>query len=1173
MSENTFRHHAALQAGPGGIMNNNFNTFYGSPRVPVSWPHQVGVLPRQADWFQSRPAVGALEQAMAGGGTAVLCQVLAGTGGVGKTQLAAHYARALLRDGHVDLLVWATAASREAITDVYARAAVEVLGANPAEPEQAVEAFLAWLEPKPGRQQPCRWLVVLDDLADPVDLRGLWPPTSPHGRTLVTTRRRDASLSGSGRHLINVGLFTVTESVAYLTAALAAHSRQEPADQLTALAGDLGHLPLALSQAAAYILDAGLDCATYRQRLTDRARTLIEVLPEPSGLPDDQATSVAAAWALSIDRADKLRPVGLARPMLHLAALLDPNGIPTSVLAGEPALTHLAEHRTRTAMQDQRPVGAGQVTVEDAVDALRALHRLSLVDHEPGNSHHAVRVHQLTQRATRDTLCAQEREDVASTAASALVAAWPDIERDAALAQALRANATTLARRAEQALYRSGAHQLLFRLGKSLGESGQSGAAATHFQRMENTSHRQLGPEHPDTLTVRHELASWRGEAGDPADAVAGLELVLAERTRVLGRDHPDTLTTRHALASWQGEAGDPADAIAGLELVLADRTRVLGGDHSETLTTRHSLLYWREQAGDPARDVVVAYEQLLADRIRVLGRDHPETLVTRHNLAYSMWEAGDRAAAVTDLEHLLADEVRILGVDHPGNFITRANLAGWRGQADDVAGAVADLERLLADQVRVLGADHRDTLATRHTIASWQGQADAQAGDVVAAYERLLADQVRVLGEDHRDTLGTRRALADWRGEAGGAAGAIADLERLLADQVRVLGEDHRDTLGTRRALADWRGEAGGAAGAVADLERLLADQVRVLGEDHRDTLGTRRALADWRGQAGDAAGAVADLERLLADQVRVLGEDHRDTLGTRRALADWRGQAGDAAGAAASFQRLLECQVRLLGEENPDTLSSCQYLAHWQGQAGDAAGAAASFQQLLAWQTQLLGDDHPSTLTTRHQLAHWRGQAGDAAGAAASFQQLLARYPDAPDSLSMLQELAYWRLKAGDAEGSEAVYEELFKEMSMGSVHSGGVNVPLLQGWEDRSQAIVVQTQQTDGFRPNIVVVREDSKARTMDEFVAQSLEALKSTFQQLEVGHSEPTALGRHSGHLIDFTFIAQGQQYRQAQFYTAFAAYIFTFTASNISHRFPAFWPVAKRIIEETCIEGA
>ncbi|MGA5210638.1 hypothetical protein ACPCSB_13075 [Streptomyces pseudogriseolus] len=320
------------------------------PRPPVTWPHQVGVLPRQAEFFQDRATAKLLEQTADSGGTVVLGQVLAGLGGVGKTQLAAHHARTLLQAGQLDLLVWINAATRDAVVTGYAQAAVEILGADPADPEPAADAFLAWLEPKamePERGTARRWLVVLDDLADPADLRGLWPPASPYGHTLVTTRRRDATLTGYGRHLIPVGLFTEGEATVYLTGALAAHDRQEPIDQLAGLADDLGYLPLALSQAAAYLIDVGIHCATYRHRLADRAHTLTDVLPDPSGLPDDQAGTVAAAWSLSIECADRLPPAGLARPMLQIAAMLDPNGIPAppSDQPASPCPPHPAPHR------------------------------------------------------------------------------------------------------------------------------------------------------------------------------------------------------------------------------------------------------------------------------------------------------------------------------------------------------------------------------------------------------------------------------------------------------------------------------------------------------------------------------------------------------------------------------------------------------------------------------------------------------------------------------------------------------------------------------------------------------------------------------------------------------------------------------------------------------------
>jgi hypothetical protein len=41
---------------------------------------------------------------------------------------------------------------------------------------------------------------------------------------------------------------------------------------------------------------------------------------------------------------------------------------------------------------------------------------------------------------------------------------------------------------------------------------------------------------------------------------VAAFEELLTDYLRVLGPDHPYTLTTRHNLARWRGEAGDAAD-------------------------------------------------------------------------------------------------------------------------------------------------------------------------------------------------------------------------------------------------------------------------------------------------------------------------------------------------------------------------------------------------------------------------------------------------------------------------------------------------------------------------------------------------------------------------------------------------------------------------------------
>ncbi|MDT0346044.1 tetratricopeptide repeat protein [Streptomyces litchfieldiae] len=984
-----------------------------APAAPVAWPQQIGVIPRQAHCFQHRHAVDALDAAVAGGETAVLCQILSGTGGVGKTQLAAHYARRRWEAGELDLLVWISAGTRDAIVSAYARAGRRVAGADGEDPEEAAERFLHWLRTT-GR----RWLVVLDDLVAPREANGLWPPRRPTGRTVATTRRRDAALTEDGRCVVNVGLFTPAEAGAYLATTLAARGVREDPEQLVALAQDLGYLPLALAQAAAYIVDRpGLGCADYRERLADRRRTLADVLPEEEALPDEQRTVMAATWSLSVERADQLKPVGLARPMLRLASMLDANGIPAAVLTSPAALEYVASCRP-----------GGLVDEDAARDALRCLHRLNLVDLVGDGGEGGVRTHGMIQRATRDELSDEEADRAVTAAAQALLEGWPEVEQETG-GGVLRANAEALQANAGPRLWTSGVHPVLLQVGLSLERTRFVLSVGAHWRQLRDAAEGHLGRDHPDVLAVRARIAQWRGEAGDRKGAVQEWEDLLADRLRIAGPDHPETLTNRARIAQWRGEAGDRRGAVRAWEELLADRLRLLGPDHKDTLTARSSLAQWQEMTQDGA-GAVRTLEDLLADQLRLLGPDHADTLATRARVAELRGQAGDQWGAVEALEQLLGDRERLLGADHPETLATRAGIAEWRGRAGDSAGAVKVLEELLADRERLLGPDHPDTLATRAGVAEWRGRAGDPAG-AVEALERLLADRVRLLGPDHADTLATRAGIAEWRGPAGDREGAVRAWEELLADRLRVLGPDHRDTLVTRARIAQWRGRAG----AVEALEELLADQLRLLGPDHPDTQSTRAGIAQWRGRAGDPAGAAKALEELLADQLRLLSPDHRATLITRSRIAKWRGRAGDAAGAVKALEELLADQLRILGPEHRSTLIARADVADWRGRAGDREGALRAFEELLADQLRVLGPDHRSTLITRARIAEWRGRTGTPADALAALEDLLADQrrvlkPGHRDTLATRARIAEWRGEAGDRAGAVRELEDLLAE-----------------------------------------------------------------------------------------------------------------------------------------------
>ncbi|MFJ8134328.1 tetratricopeptide repeat protein, partial [Streptomyces hydrogenans] len=782
----------------------------------VVWPRQFGTVPELATAYQHRDAVDQLTAALAAGDTTIQADtpdttvradlsgdapaVVTGLGGVGKTQLAVHHIQQVRHTsglpvpagsvlpstagavGAVDLLLWITASDSATITAAYAQASQElakagvpVAGGENA--DQAAQGFLAWLQTTHKR-----WLVVLDDVPAAGVLRGLWPPATPTGRTLITTRNRDGALT-EGRRQISVGLFTPDEAVHYLRQRLAGTGVDLDDAELRQLAGDFGHLPLALAQAASYIRENALTLDEYRTELAEVP--LDEALPGIDGLPDRQAHTVTAAWTLSIDYANTLAPPGLAQPLLHVLALLDPNDTPDGITAAPALQQHLQQTRDAGMETPGRPV-----TERDVKRALRVLHRLHLTDI---TADHTLRTHQLLQRTLRETRAPAEIDQLGVIAADALFETWPDQEAPAS--RHYRAATTALATHTVPRYPDNGGlHPVLFRTGTTLGKAGQVTAARNHYQHLHTTAHHLLGPDHPHSLTSRGNLAQWRGEAGDPAGAADAYTELLDDCLRVLGPDHPHTLTSRGNLAYWRGKSGDPTGATDAYTELLDDCLRILGPDHPHTLATRENLATWRGEAGDPA-EAADAYVKVLTDQLRVFGPDHPDTLITRNNLATWRGEAGDPAGAADAFAELLTDRLRVFGPDHPDTLTTRNNLATWRSEAGDPAGAADAYTELLDDCLRILGPDHPQTLVVRGNLADWRGKAGDPAG-AADAYTELLDDQLHILGPDHPDTLTTRNNLASWRGEAGDPAGAADAYTELLDDCLRILGPDHPQTL-----------------------------------------------------------------------------------------------------------------------------------------------------------------------------------------------------------------------------------------------------------------------------------------------------------------------------------------------------------------------------------------
>jgi len=114
---------------------------------------------------------------------------------------------------------------------------------------------------------------------------------------------------------------------------------------------------------------------------------------------------------------------------------------------------------------------------------------------------------------------------------------------------------------------------------------------------------RRLGPDAPDTMRSRNDLARAYREAGRVADAVPLVERTLAARERQFGADHPSTLASRNNLASAYRATGRPAEAIPLFEKNVAACERLLGADHPRTLASRHNLELARQESAQAEND------------------------------------------------------------------------------------------------------------------------------------------------------------------------------------------------------------------------------------------------------------------------------------------------------------------------------------------------------------------------------------------------------------------------------------------------------------------------------------------------------------------------------------------------------------------------------------------
>ena len=755
------------------------------------------------------------------------CTVLVGMRGCGKTQLASALAQQC-EDANWNLVAWINAVSPDTIQSGLVELAQRLDIDTSDQPAQDVIVRRCLDHLKSAA--PTDRLIVFDNVEDINHLTGLIPRGD--GVRVIATTTNDTGWEHQDWTTIKVGVFDRSESINYLLTV----TKSDDHDAADALAERLGDLPLAIAQAAATARNKDLSLARYLKRLESRGEELV-IRPIPGDeYTDDVATVLWMAVEAAVDSM-KNGTKQMARRQLGALALLAESGVPTRWL--DPTIEQLDDDESPDTQRD---------TDEDAHDALTELVSRSIIQQTARNRSKTT-IHRLQAQVLRNSWNNDELDDARAAATGLLgsvnISRYPSND--------------TKARRQE-------ALDLVDQL-RSIGTQ----------------EHSQVLFESPHTSEALFQAFSHASDLGLPYEALT-LDVAVDALEGLLGPDHPDTLASRNNLAYAYESAGRLEEAITLYEKVLTFRIRVLGEDHPNTLISRNNLAHAYESAGR-LTEAITLFEQVLPDSIRVLGEDHPLTLISRNNLAGAYRAAGRFTEAITLYEQVTKDCARVLGEDHPRTLTSRNNLAGAHHAAGRFTEAITLYEQVLPDRIRVLGEDHPDTLTSRNDLAGAY-RAVGRLEEAISLFEQVLSDRIRVLGEDHPDTLTSRNNLAYAHHAAGRYTEAITLYEQVLPDRIRVLGEDHPDTLASRNNLAGAYESAGRLEEAITLYEQVLPDSIRVLGEDHPLTLTSRNNLAGAYRAAGRLEEAITLYEQVTKDCARILGEDHPLTKTVRKNL-----------------------------------------------------------------------------------------------------------------------------------------------------------------------------------------------------------------------------------------------------------------------------------------------
>jgi tetratricopeptide (TPR) repeat protein len=610
------------------------------PRVAVGRPWSI---PPPVRSFTGREdQLTALHAQLTGAGAATLVPTTAlyGMGGVGKTQLALAYAHRYRSE--YELGWWVPAETELGMLTALAGLAIALgLPADRSPVELAIEA-------RDLLGARSKWLLIFDNASDAAAVAPCLPAAGG-GHVLVTSR--NWAWQGIADPFA-VDLLPLPDAIRLLL--IRSGDRNERAASL--LAEELGRLPLALEQVAAYAAQYRMFLDRYLEVFRERRAELLA-----RGRPLAYHGTVDAAFSLAVEQLAQINPAAVQ--LLRIGALLAPDELPISLLLSAPAQlpVQLAE-------------AAGDLISQQ--ELVGVLYQAGLITEDVADT---ARLHRLIQAVVLGHLSDSDRKKLVVQTVGLLAELFPDDGWEPRVWPRCALLLPHVQRLLDHAASMDLANHDLAHVLVSTASYVRSRAlftAARDLNRQVLEILQRLDVADDSIVAgVLNNLALNLHDLGEYEQAREANEQALTIRQRLYESDHPDVATSLNNLGNDVGQLGEMARARELHEQALAMRQRLYESNHPHIASGLRNLATDLHKLGEYERARELG-EQALAMWQRLYEHDHPQVADSMRNLAFDFYELGAHERARELDEQALAMFQRLYEGDHPDVAASLSSLA-----------------------------------------------------------------------------------------------------------------------------------------------------------------------------------------------------------------------------------------------------------------------------------------------------------------------------------------------------------------------------------------------------------------------------------------------------------------------------------------------------------------